>query len=117
VASPSSPLLWILVACSSQSIGAVPVYGARERDGRAFTASSLTILAVIALAAVGMYPTLVTSSLDPAFSLTAYNAASTPLTQTVMLVIALVGMPVVIGYTAYVYRVFKGKVVLGPESY
>jgi len=26
-------------------------------------------------------------------------------------------MPVVIGYTAYVYRVFKGKVVLGPESY
>jgi len=31
--------------------------------------------------------------------------------------IALVGMPIVIAYTAYVYRVFKGNVVLGPESY
>ncbi|MFO7588805.1 MAG: cytochrome d ubiquinol oxidase subunit II [Gemmatimonadota bacterium] len=117
VASPSSPLLWALVVLLIASIAAVPAYGARGRDGRAFLASSLTILAAIALAAVGMYPTLVASSLDPAFSLTAYNAASTPLTQTVMLVIALVGMPVVIAYTAYVYRVFKGKVVLGPGSY
>jgi len=34
-----------------------------------------------------------------------------------MLVIALIGMPIVIGYTIFVYRVFKGKVVLGEDSY
>jgi len=117
VAAPSNPLLWALVVALVAAIAAVPAYSARGRDGRAFVASSATILAAIALAAIGMYPKLVVSSLDPAWSLTAYNAASTPLTQTVMLVIALLGMPVVIGYTAYVYRVFKGKVVLGPESY
>jgi cytochrome d ubiquinol oxidase subunit II len=117
VASPANPLLWILAVLLVGSVAAVPAYGARQRDGRVFAASSLTILSLIGLAAVGMYPKLVTSSLDPMFSLTAYNAASTPLTQTVMLVIALVGMPIVVGYTAYVYRVFKGKVVLGPESY
>ncbi|MEJ2482524.1 MAG: cytochrome d ubiquinol oxidase subunit II [Gemmatimonadota bacterium] len=117
VASPANPLLWVFAVLLIGSLAAVPAFSARQRDGRVFAASSLTILSLIGLAAVGMYPKLVTSSLDPTFSLTAYNAASTPLTQTVMLVIALVGMPIVIGYTAYVYRVFKGKVVLGPESY
>jgi cytochrome d ubiquinol oxidase subunit II len=35
----------------------------------------------------------------------------------VMLIIALIGMPLVILYTAYIYRVFRGKVVLTEESY
>jgi cytochrome bd-type quinol oxidase subunit 2 len=34
-----------------------------------------------------------------------------------MLVIALVGMPLVIAYTAWIYRTFRGKTVLTPESY
>ena len=117
VARPTNPLLWLFVASLVASVIGVPRFAARGQDGRAFVASSLTILSVIGVAAVGMYPKLVSSSIDLDFSLTAYNAASTPLTQTVMLVIALVGMPIVIGYSAYVYRVFKGKVVLGPESY
>ena len=53
---------------------------------------------------------------DPALSLTIYNAASSQLTLTVMLVIALIGMPIVIGYTAYIYKVFRGKVA-GEEGY
>ena len=40
------------------------------------------------------------------------NASSSKLTLTVMLIIALVGMPFVIGYTIYVYRAFRGKVKL-----
>jgi cytochrome d ubiquinol oxidase subunit II len=49
------------------------------------------------------------SSLDPAWSLTAYNASSTPRTLQAMLIIALVGMPVVLAYTVVIYRVFRGK--------
>jgi cytochrome d ubiquinol oxidase subunit II len=49
--------------------------------------------------------------------LTIYNASSTPGTLTVMLIIALVGMPLVIGYTALVYKVFMGKVILDSDSY
>jgi len=64
-----------------------------------------------------MFPRIVPSSTDLAYSLTIYNAASTPRTQTAMLIIALIGMPLVIAYTAYIYRVFKGKVVLTEDSY
>ena len=60
---------------------------------------------------------MVPSSLDLANSLTVYNASSTPRTLTVMLVIALVGMPIVIAYSAYIYRVFAGKVVITQEGY
>ena len=45
------------------------------------------------------------------------NASSTPLTLKSMLVIALVGMPIVIAYTIFIYRVFKGKVELTEASY
>ncbi|HEX15747.1 MAG TPA: hypothetical protein ENF44_01295, partial [Deltaproteobacteria bacterium] len=42
-------------------------------------------------------------------SLTIYNASSSALTLKVMLIIALVGMPVVIGYTIYAYRSISGQ--------
>ena len=69
------------------------------------------------VAAVCLFPRMVPSSLNLANSLTVYNASSTPRTLTVMLVIALVGMPIVITYSAYIYRVFAGKVVITEESY
>jgi cytochrome d ubiquinol oxidase subunit II len=64
-----------------------------------------------------MYPRLLPSRTDLAYSLTIYNASSSPRTLWVMLVIALLGMPFVVGYTIYVYRVFRGTVVLSDESY
>jgi len=57
------------------------------------------------------------STVDLTYSLTIYNASSTPRTLTAMLVIALIGMPVVIGYTWYIYRLFKGKTVITEESH
>ena len=45
------------------------------------------------------------------------NASSTPLTLKVMLAIALIGMPFVIGYTIFIYRRFKGPVKLDEHSY
>jgi cytochrome bd ubiquinol oxidase subunit II len=88
-----------------------------RRVGLAFTASSVAIAAQIGLAAAGLFPRLVPSRPDLAQSLTIYNAASSPRTQTVMLVIALVGMPCVIGYTVWIYRVFRGKTALTATSY
>lgn len=61
-----------------------------------------------------IFPRLVPSITDPAFSLTIYNAASIPRTRTVIILL-LTGMPVVIGFTAYAYRVFRGKAEL-PEK-
>ena len=52
----------------------------------------------------------------PELSLTLANATSGELTLKVMLVIALLGMPLVLGYTAWVYWAFKGKVDVSQES-
>ena len=53
----------------------------------------------------------------PAHSLSVYNAASSPLTLTNMLIIAGIGMPLVLGYTIAIYRIFRGKVTLDDSSY
>jgi cytochrome d ubiquinol oxidase subunit II len=77
----------------------------------------VAIASTIGVAAVSLFPRLVPSSTNLAFSLTIYNASSTPGTLGTMLIIALVGMPFVVGYTIFIYRIFRGTVVLTKESY
>ena len=89
----------------------------RARYLLAFVASSLMILLLIVAAGYGMHPNLLVSSIDPAYDLTIFNAASEQNTLQVALVIALIGMPFVLLYTVSVYYVFRGKVVVAPDSY
>jgi len=79
--------------------------------------SSLAFLGLWGIVGAIHYPNLVKASNDPALSLTIYNASSSELTLKVMLIIALIGMPVVIAYSAYVYNIFKGKVSLKEKGY
>ncbi len=69
----------------------------------------------------GMFPRLIPSSLDPAFSLTIHNAASSPLTLTIMLVVAVLTVPIVIGYQTWVFFTFSHKVteeeLASPNAY
>ena len=50
-------------------------------------------------------------------SLTIYNAASSPATLAIMLIIALIGIPLVLAYTISIYWIFRGKVKLDSMSY
>ena len=111
------PLFWIFLLILLAAIICVPIANRARRFLPAFLASSATIVAMIGLTAVSLFPRLVPSSTALENSLTVYNASSTPRTLTVMLVIALIGMPIVIAYSAYVYRVFAGRVVITEESY
>jgi cytochrome d ubiquinol oxidase subunit II len=88
----------------------------KRKDGRAFLLSSCAFLGLWGTAGAVHYPNLVRAT-DPALSLTIANASSSALTLKVMLVIALIGMPLVIGYTIYAYRVFKGKVEIDGPGY
>jgi cytochrome d ubiquinol oxidase subunit II len=83
----------------------------------AFLCSATTIGMLMASVAAGLYPVMLPSSIDPAHDLTVHNAASAQNTLTVMLVMALIGLPFVVLYTAGVYYFFRGKVVLDEESY
>jgi cytochrome d ubiquinol oxidase subunit II len=83
---------------------------------RSFVCSSLAIALMAVTAATALYPNLV-PAVDRAQSLTVYNAHSSDLALQVMLVVALVGMPIVLAYTAFIYWKFKGKVRLDKASY
>ncbi len=106
-----NPLWIVLTVALLAALLAIPVLSRQGRAGAAFTASSATIACMILVAAVSAFPVLVPSSIDLANSLTAYNASSSKLTLTVMLIIALIGVPIVLGYTIFVYRQFRGKVL------
>jgi len=81
----------------------------KGRDGRAFFFSSAAFLGLWGIVGTIQYPVLVRAT-DPGLSLTIRNASSSALTLQVMLIIALLGMPLVVGYTIFAFRVFKGKV-------
>ena len=84
---------------------------------RAFLSSSASMVGLLTLFGLGMFPYLVYSNPHPQFSLTVYNAASSPKTLKIMLIIAAMGMPLVLAYTIAIYRVFRGKVRLTSSSY
>ncbi len=58
---------------------------------------------------VGLYPRLLPSSLNPDYSLTAFNSSSSPLTLKIMLGVALTFVPIVIGYQIWAHLLFKEK--------
>ena len=82
----------------------------KRKNGLCFLLSSLIFINLWAIVGSIHFPYLVRASNNPQFSLTIYNASSSLLTLKVMLLIAIVGMPFVLWYTIYIYKVFKGKV-------
>lgn len=111
------PLSWAVLAVVVGASGAIPAFLNEGRYGCVFIASSLMIAAMLGLVGLSLYPALVPSSTDPAYSLTIENASSTDRTLGVMLIIALIGMPLVIAYQALIYWIFRDAARDGDGSY
>ncbi len=129
-AGPSNPLLkevvqengawlasyaarpWTVAAPVLGFLGAIGVLALTRarREGLAFVASALAVTGIVATAGLSMFPFLMPSNLDPRSSLTVWDASSSHMTLFVMLLATAVFMPLVIVYTAFVYRVLRGKV-------
>ena len=105
---------WMWAAPALAYAGAVLAWiGLRaHRDGAAFVASAFAQAGVILTAGFGLFPFLLVSSSDPAHSLTVWDASSSRLTLFIMLIATLVFLPIVLAYTAWVFRVLRGKVSL-----
>jgi cytochrome bd ubiquinol oxidase subunit II len=82
----------------------------RDHQGWAFTATTVTIAVSIITIFVGLYPRVMVSSTNPAYSLTVRNSASTPYSLKVMTVIALVFLPIVLAYQGWTYYVFRRRI-------
>jgi cytochrome d ubiquinol oxidase subunit II len=106
----NNPILLIIPLVAVVALLLVRVFIQRAAWWKAWFASSLTIVAVTLFGVIGLFPNLLPSSLDPAYSLTAFNSSSSPLTLKIMLGVALTFVPIVIAYQVWVYHLFRGKV-------
>jgi cytochrome bd ubiquinol oxidase subunit II len=105
-----NPLLMLILALPVGGLLMQRVYIGQHRFLAAWTASAVTIAGVALFGVVGLFPKLLPSSLDPAWSMTIANSSSSPLTLKIMLVVALTFVPIVILYQAWVYKTFNNKV-------
>jgi cytochrome bd ubiquinol oxidase subunit II len=114
---PWGPWAWVVVALNVLAIANIPRAIYLRRPAYAFISSSATIAALVFLFGIALFPNLVTSRPEPGNSLTIYNAASSEKTLGIMALIAAIGMPFVLAYTAVIYWTFRGKVQIGEHSY
>ncbi len=82
----------------------------RKMDGWAFGLTALAIVSATATIFLILFPRVMVSSLNPDFSLTIYNASSSPYTLRVMTIVALTLVPVVLIYQGWTYWVFRKRI-------
>ncbi len=112
------PYFFIIAVINIIAIANIPREIHRGRDGRAFLSSCLNIFCLLALYAIGMFPNILRASNAPdTNSVTVFNGSSSLLTLHILLLFAVIGIPLVISYTAGVYYIFRGKVKLDAHSY
>jgi cytochrome d ubiquinol oxidase subunit II len=111
------PAWFIVPILAILSIANLPRLCSKRKYGWAFIFSSLTILLFFILAASNLYPTLLYSTIDPSNSLTVHNSSASEKSLGIMLLMALIGTPLVLTYTFFVYYTFRGKVRMDESSY
>ena len=102
--------VWLVVPLLAVvSLVLIRVWVSKGRPLPAFLSSCATIVLIVFTGVIGLYPNLIPSRLDPGHSLTIFNAASSATTLKVMTIVAVIFVPIVIAYQAWVYRIFRGK--------
>ena len=110
--------LFLVPVAALLAIANIPFQMRKQNEGWAFISSCLAISLLLSLFAIGTFPILIRSTVDPEHhSLTIANSASSPLTLKVLLIIVAIGLPLVFFYGIYIYRIFRGKVKLDEHSY
>lgn len=106
----TNPLLLVLLVVPVLALLLLRRQIGREDWWYAWGLSAAMITGLTLFGVVGLYPALLPSSINPDYSITIANAASSPLTLSIMLGVALVFVPVVAAYQFWLYRTFSHKV-------
>ncbi len=112
--------LWQWTPVAVSLLGTVGAVLLRRKPLAAFLCSALVPVGTIAAAGLALFPFLLPSSSEPNASLTVWDASSSKLTLAVMLGAVALFLPIILAYTAWVYRVLRGPVRakdLGGHSY
>jgi cytochrome d ubiquinol oxidase subunit II len=103
---------WVLSAGAALTLVGAVAAAYRRREGLAFLGTAATIVLATAALFVTLFPNVLPSTIDAAYSLTTTNAASTPYTLKIMTWVAVVFTPIVLGYQAWTYWVFRRRLTV-----
>ncbi len=98
-----------LVVVAAAALVAAWLFARKDEEMKAFIALGTFLVAGVSSIFTSAYPVVLPSTLDPAFSLTVQNAASSPYTLGVMTGVAAFGVPLVLAYQAWTYWVFRKR--------
>ncbi|MEM9243529.1 MAG: cytochrome d ubiquinol oxidase subunit II [Pseudomonadota bacterium] len=103
---------WMMLAPVCGFLGAIAaIFLTHKGQGKlAFIFTAISIFGIIATVGCSLFPFLLPSSSNPGSSLLVWDASSSALTLEIMLVATIIFMPIILLYTAWVYRVLRGKV-------
>jgi cytochrome bd ubiquinol oxidase subunit II len=104
------PLTWGLVVVAAAFAVVGWVSARRRREGLAFLGFAAFLVVGAASIFAAVFPVVLPSTIDPAYDLTVSTASSSPYTLGVMTVVAAFGLPLVLGYQAWSYWVFRRRV-------
>jgi cytochrome d ubiquinol oxidase subunit II len=100
---------WITATVAATALVVALVLNRRGREGWAFLATALSIVAVTATLFTNLYPYVLPSTVDSAYGLTVTSAASTPYTLKIMTWVAVFFTPIVLAYQSWTYWVFRKR--------
>ncbi|HYG45898.1 MAG TPA: cytochrome d ubiquinol oxidase subunit II [Bordetella sp.] len=104
------PLAWTAPALGVGGALLVAALLGQRQQWLTFIVSSLAVAGIILTVGLALFPFLMPSSTDPRFGLTVWDASSSRLTLWIMLLAVVLFLPIITLYTAWVYRVMRGKV-------
>jgi cytochrome d ubiquinol oxidase subunit II len=111
------PLLFFIPAAVLFGLAGARVASSRGNESAAFLSSGLYLLSMLAGAAAAVYPRLLLSSTDSKLDITVFNAHSGEHSLAVGLIWWSLGMALAVGYVAFVYSSFRGKVSAGAGAH
>jgi cytochrome d ubiquinol oxidase subunit II len=106
----SNWLFYVAILCTLLWLAEILFSIKKKHDSAPFWESSFAFIGLWLAVAAVHFPNLIKASNDQSLNITIFNSSTGLQTLKLMSVIALIGMPVVIAYTIFVYRIFKGKV-------
>ena len=106
----ANPALFAVIIANVAALFGIMVFLKKENYFRAWFSSALTIVLCTFFGVIGLFPNLFPSNISPDYSLTAFNASSSPLTLKIMLIVACIFVPIVLVYQGWAYNLFKNKV-------
>ncbi|TYC66047.1 cytochrome d ubiquinol oxidase subunit II [Stappia sp. BW2] len=104
------PILWLAPGLGFLGLFGTLVLLQTRLEMPIFLFSKLAVFGIISTVGVSMFPFILPSSIQPGASLTVWDASSSHRTLFNMLVVTLIFLPIILVYTAWVYKVLWGKV-------